>query len=129
MTCLRFVANLALPFPEEKRTVPFQCVNRKRQVQFRSTFGNCWVSTGTRKCILFTKLSQYIRETLFPYWCFLIFRNKLSNFNFSEPQNSFFFSNFITNVFFLNFFNHKLSPFRRSSMNVVDCLEIFCMHF
>ena len=111
--------------------VPFHSrVNRKTQVQFRSTFLTCWVSTGTRKCISLTKLvtlSQYIRETLFSYRCFLIFRNKLLNFNFSEPQNSFLF-NFITDFFF-NFPNHKLSPFRRWAMNVVDCLEIFCMHF
>ena len=31
--------------------------------------------------------------------------------------------------FFLNFFNHKLSPFRRWCMNVVNCFEIFCMHY
>ena len=112
--------------PVRIRTIQFPC-EQKRQVQFRSTFRTCWVSTGTRKCISLTKLvtlSQYIRETLFSCWCFFIFRNKLLNFNFSEPQNSFF-KNLIT----VNFFNHKLSPFRRWSMNVVNCLEIFCMHF
>ena len=49
------------------------CVNRKRQVQFRSTFWTCWGSTGTCKCISLTKLvtlSQYIRETLFSCQCF-----------------------------------------------------------
>ena len=35
-------------------------------------------------------LSQYIRETLFSCRCFFIFRNKLLNCNFCEPQNSFF---------------------------------------
>ena len=71
----------------------------------RSTVQNCWVSTGTRKYISLTELvtlSQYIRETLFSYQCFLISGNKLSKFNFSEPQNSFFFNfffNFITDVF------------------------------
>ena len=77
-------------------TVPFPC-EQKRQVQFRSTFLTCWVSTGARKSILLTKLvtlSQYIRETLFSCQCFLIFRNKLLNFNLSEL----FFSNFITDV-------------------------------
>ena len=34
-------ANVPFPFPCE----------RKRQVQFRSTFRTCWVSTGTCKCI------------------------------------------------------------------------------
>ena len=74
--------------------VPFHSrVNRKRQAQFRSTFRTCWVSTATRKCISLAKLvtlSQYIRQTLFYCRCFLIFRNKLLNFYFSEPQNSFF---------------------------------------
>ena len=49
--------------PVCKRTIPFP-YEHKRQVQFRSTFRTCWVSTGTRKCISLT-LSQYIRETLF----------------------------------------------------------------
>ena len=79
--------------PVRKRTVPFPC-EQKRQVQFRSTFRTCWVSTCTRKCISPTKLvtlSRHIRETLFSCRCFLIFRNKLLNFNYSEPKNSFFF--------------------------------------
>ena len=75
--------------------VPFHSrVNRKRQVQFRSTFRTCWVSIGTRKCISLTKLvtlSKYIREIIFLCQCFLIFRNKLLNFNFREPKNSFLF--------------------------------------
>ena len=114
--------------PVRKRTVTFPC-EQKRQVQFRSTFRTCWVSIGTRKCISLTKLitlSQYIRET-FSYRYFFIFRNKLLDFNFSEPQNCFL--KFYYRCFFLNFFNHKLSLFRRWSMNVVNCLEIFCMHF
>ena len=97
-----------------------------RQAQLSSTFRTCWVSTGTRKYISLTELvtlSQYIRETLFYCRCFLIFRNKLLNFNFSEPQNSFFKT--MLPMFFLNFFNHKLPPFRRWSMNVVNCFEIF----
>ena len=49
--------------PVRKPTIPFP-YEHKRQVQFKSTFRTCWVSTGTRKCISFT-LSQYIRETLF----------------------------------------------------------------
>ena len=57
----------------------------------------------------------------------IIFRHKLLNFNLSEPPNSFFL-NYITYVFFFNFFNHKPSSFRRWSMNVVNFLEIFCMH-
>ena len=71
-----------IPFPYEQ----------KRQVQFRSTFRTCWVSTGTRKCISLT-LSQYITKTLFSCrsaCVFFIFRHKLLNFNLSEPQNSFF---------------------------------------
>ena len=80
--------------PSRFTNVPFHSpVNRKRQVQFRSTFRTCWVSTGTHKCISLTKLvtlSLYIRETLFSCWCFSIFRNKLLNFNFSEPQNPLF---------------------------------------
>ena len=77
--------------PVRKRTIPFLC-EQKRQVQFRSTFRTCWVSTGTRKCISLTKLvtlSQYIRESLLSCRCFFIFRNELLNFNFSEPQNFF----------------------------------------
>ena len=88
--------------PVCKRTIPFPC-EQKRQVQFRSTFRTCWVSTGTCKCISLTKLvtfSQYIRGTLFSFSAFFIFRNKLLNSNFSEPQNSFF-GNFITDVFFI----------------------------
>ena len=75
-----------------KPTVPFP-YEQKKQVQFKSTVQNCWVSTSTRKCISLTELatlSQSIRETLLSYGCFLIFRNKLSKFNFGEPQNSFF---------------------------------------
>ena len=77
--------------PVRKRTIPFP-YEQKRQIQFRSTFRTCWVSTSTRKCISLT-LSQYIRETLFSYrsaWVFFIFRHKLLNFNLSEPRNSFF---------------------------------------
>ena len=111
--------------------VPFHSrVNRKRQVQYRSTFRNCWVSTGTRKCISLTKvvtLSQYIRETLFLLVFLFILINKLLNFNFSEPPNSFF--KILLPMLFQNFVNHKLSPFRRWSMNIVNCLEIFCIHF
>ena len=60
---------------------------------------------------------------------FFIFRHKLLNLNLSEPPNSFFEIILpITCCFFFNFFNHKLSPFRRWSMNVVNCLQIFCMH-
>ena len=58
--------------PVRKRTVPFS-YEQKKQVQFRSTFRTCCVSTGTRKCISPTKLvtlSQYIRETLFLCQCF-----------------------------------------------------------
>ena len=79
--------------PVRKRTVLFPC-EQKRQVQFRSTFRTCWVSTGARKCISLT-LSQYIRETLLSCRVFFfIFRKKFLNFNLSEPQNSFFFLNF-----------------------------------
>ena len=45
-----------------KSTIPFP-YEQKRQVQFRSIFRTCWVSTGTHKCISLT-LSQHIRETL-----------------------------------------------------------------
>ena len=58
---------------------------RSTNVPFHSTFRTCWASTSTRKCISLTKLvtfSQYIRETLFSCRCFLIFGNKLLNFNF-----------------------------------------------
>ena len=61
--------------PVRKRTIPFPC-EQKMQVHFRSTFRTCWVSTGTRRCISFTKLvalSQYIRETLFSFWCFFLY--------------------------------------------------------
>ena len=47
--------------PVRECTVPLPC-EQKRQVQFRSTFRTCWVSTGTRKCISLTTmvtLSQY----------------------------------------------------------------------
>ena len=57
-------------------------------------------------------LSPSILEKLsFPAGVFLIFRNKLLNFNFSEPQNSFLYD-FNTDVF-SKLLNHKLSPFRR----------------
>ena len=113
--------------PVRKRTIPFP-YQQERQVQFRSTFRTCWVSAGTRKCISLT-LSQYIRENLFSCQSacvFFIFRHKLPNFNLSEPPNSFLKLYYL--CFFLNFFNYKLSPFRRWSINVVNCLEIFCMH-
>ena len=42
-----------------KRTIPFP-YEQKRQVQFRSIFRTCWVSTGTRTCISLT-LTQYIK--------------------------------------------------------------------
>ena len=71
-----------------KRTIPFP-YEQKRQVQFRSTFWTCWLSTGTYKCISLI-LSQYIRETLFFCRNASSFLNKLLNFNLSEPQNSFF---------------------------------------
>ena len=61
-----------------------------------------------------------------PVSFFIIFRHKLLDFNLSEPPNSFLKLYYLS--FFFNFFNHKLSPFRRWSMNVVNCLEIFCMH-
>ena len=112
-----------------KPTVPFP-YEQKRQVQFRSTVRNCWVSTGTRKCISLTELvtlSWYIRETLFSCRCFLIFRNKVLNLISVSPK-TLSFSSFITDVF-SNFSYHKRSPFWRWSMNVVNCLEIFCMHF
>ena len=89
--------------PVRKRTVPF-LYEQKRYVYFRSTFRTCWVSVGTHKCNSFTKLvtlSQYIRDTLFYCQCFLIFRKKLLNFNFSEPQNSF--SEITLPIFFLYF--------------------------
>ena len=44
--------------------VPFDSHMNKRQVQFRSTFRICWVSTGTCKCISLT-LSQHIGENFF----------------------------------------------------------------
>ena len=90
--------------PVRKRTVVFPC-EQKTQVHFRSTFQTCRFSTSTLKCISLTKLVtffQYIRETLFSCRCFLIFRNKLLNFDFSEPQN-FFFGNFITDVEYIIF--------------------------
>ena len=68
-----------------------------------------------------------LEELSFTVSVFLIFRNELLNFNFSEPQNSFFFQFYYW--CFFSFFNHKLSPFRRWSMNVFNCLEIVCMHF
>ena len=90
--------------PVRKRTIPSP-YEQKRQVQFRSTFRTCWVSTGTRKCILLS-LSEYIRETLFSCRSacvfFLIFRHKLLNFNLSEPPNSFF--EIILPMFFFKFF-------------------------
>ena len=49
--------------PVRKRTIPFP-YEQKGQVQFRSTFRTCRVSTSTRKCNSLT-LSQYNRETLF----------------------------------------------------------------
>ena len=72
-------------------------------------------------------LSPSILEKLSFPASVLIFRNKLLNFNFSELQKFCF--EILLPMFFFNFFNHKLSPFRRWSMNVVNYLEIFCMHF
>ena len=106
----------------------YQCIEKNKN-KLRSTFRTCWVSMGTRKCISFSKLVNLsLIETLFYCRCFLIFRNKIPNFNFSEPQNSFF-KEITLPMFFFNFLNHKLSPFGRWSMNVVNCFEIFCMHF
>ena len=114
--------------PVRKRTIPFP-YEQKKQVQFRSTFRTCWVSTGTRKCISLT-FSQYIGETLFSFRsaCVFIFSHNILNFNLSELPNSFIEIILPKVYIFFNFFNHKLSPFRRWSMNVVNCLEIFCMH-
>ena len=74
--------------PVRQRTILFS-YEQNRQVQFRSTFRTCWVSTGTGKCISLT-LSQYIRETLLSACVFFIFRHKLLNFNLSDPQTLFF---------------------------------------
>ena len=49
--------------PVRKRTIPFP-YEQKRQIQFRSTFRTCWVSTSTCTYISLT-LSQYIRKNLF----------------------------------------------------------------
>ena len=119
--------------PVRKRTIPFP-YEQTRQVQFRSTFRTTfrtyWVSTGTRKCISLT-LSQYIRETLFSCrsaCVFFLFLETSFQILISVNPQTLFFWNYISYVFFKNFFNHKLSPFRRWSMNVVNCSEIFCMH-
>ena len=75
--------------------LPFHSrMNRKGRSSSGSLSGTVgFLRVHTHKCISFTELvtlSQYIRETLFSCRCFLTFRNKLSKFNFSEPQNSFF---------------------------------------
>ena len=100
---------------------------RKMQIQFRSTFRTCLVSTGAHECIFsLTKLvtlSQFIKETLFYCQCFLIFGNKLLNFNFSKAQNSFLKLHY---RFFLLFFNYKLSPFQRWSINILRFSTCIC---
>ena len=99
-----------IPFPYEQ----------KRQVQFRSTFRTCWISAGTHKCISLTKLvtlSQYIRETPFSCRCFFfIFKTSFYILISVNPQTLFL--KLYYRCFFLNFFNHKLSPFRRE---IVKC--------
>ena len=51
--------------PARKRTIPFP-YEQKRQVQFRSTFRTCWVSTGTRKCISLTVSPSMLEKLSFP---------------------------------------------------------------
>ena len=111
-----------------KRTVPFP-YEQKRQVQFRSTFRICWVSTDKHKCISLTKLvtiSQYIRETLFYCRRFSFLEVSFQILTSVNPKTLF--SKLRYRCLF-NFFNHKLSPFRLWCINVVNCFEIFCMHF
>ena len=94
--------------PIRKRAIPFP-YEQKRQIQFRSTFRTCWVSTGAHKCISLT-LSQYIRETLFSSRSSCVFfRHKLLNFNLSEPPNSFF--EVILPMFFLSSSSRNFLPF------------------
>ena len=112
--------------PVRKRNVLLRC-EQKRHVQFRSTFRTCGLLLVQASAfhLLSWLLSPNILEELSLFaGIFSIFRNKLLYFYFNEPQNSFL--EILISVFF--FFNHKLFLFRRWSMNVVDCLEIFCMH-
>ena len=53
-----------------KPTVPFP-YEQKRQVQFRSTVQNCWVSTSTRKCISLTELVTLSQTLFVPVFLFL----------------------------------------------------------
>ena len=100
---------------------------QKRRVQFRPTVGFIRVHASAFHLLSWLLSPSILEKLSFCTGVFLIFRNKLSKFNFGEPQNSIFFK--ILLPMFLNFFNHKLSPFWRLSMNVVNCLEIFCMQF
>ena len=82
--------------PVWKCTIPFSC-EQKRKVQFSFHFLQVHASAFH---LLSWLLSPSILEQLSFLSVFLILRNKLLNFNFSEPQNSFFIINFITDGFF-----------------------------
>ena len=115
--------------PVRKRTIPFPYEQKKAdpvQVHFREPAGFLRVHASAFHLLspsILEKLSYPAKVPVF----FFIFRHKLLNFNPSEPPNSFLKLYYLW-FFFPNFFNHELSPFRRLSMNVVNCLEIFCMH-
>ena len=105
-----------------KHTIPFP-YEQKRQVQFRSTFRTSWVSADKHKCISLTKLvtfSQYIR------WSFSFLEVRFQILTSVNPKTLFLKLRYRC---LFNFFDHKLSPFRRWCMNVVNCFEIFCVHF
>ena len=114
--------------PVRKRTIPFPYEQKGRSTSgpLSGRAGFLWVHESA-----FHLLSPSILEKLtFPAEVavfFSIFRHKLLNFNLSEPPNSIFLKLHYL-CFFFNFFNHTLCPFRRWPMNVVNCLEIFCMH-
>ena len=115
--------------PVYKPTAPLTH-EQKRQVQFRPTcrtVGFIRVHASAFHLLSWLLSPSILEKLSFCTGVFLIFENKLSKFYFGEPQNSLFFNFYYR--FFSNFFNHKLSPFWRWSMNVVNCLKIFCMHF
>ena len=115
--------------PVRKRTIPFPYEEKK----CRSSSAPLSGSAGFLRvhASAFHLLSPSILERLpfpaeVPAFFIIIFRQKLLNFNLSELPSSFFKLCYL--CFFFNFFNHILSPFQRWSLNVVNCLEIFCMH-
>ena len=111
-----------------KSTVPF-CMNGKGRSSsgpLSGTVGFLGVHTSAFHLLSWLLSPSILEKLSFHAGVFFIFRNKLSKFNFSAPKTLSF---KIYYPCFFDFFFLKLSPFWRWSMNVVNCLEIFCIHF